>query len=41
MLDDVQKAALGHNTVLFLTIAVLVFGFFGNLIKQNLPKDPQ
>ena len=40
MLDDAQKAAIGHKTVLALTVAVLVLGLIGNVIKQNLPKDP-
>lgn len=41
MLDDRQKDAIGHTTVLVITIAVLVLGLVGNIIKQKLPKDPQ
>lgn len=39
LLDDTQKAAVGPHTVLAITIAVLVLGLIGNIIKQNLPKE--
>lgn len=35
LLDDAQKAAIGHRTVLIITIVVLVLGMIGNVIKQN------
>lgn len=39
MLDDRQKDAIGHTTVLVITLVVLGLGAIGNIIKQNLPKD--
>lgn len=39
MLDDLQKAAIGQRTVLALTVAVLILGLIGNVIKQKLPKE--
>lgn len=39
-IDADQRAALPKNFVLYLTIAVLVLGFFGRFIDQTKKKEP-